>query len=112
MGDQLPFDSINHGPDTEKPTCLCAKTQSLGRVLAAILTGAPERAFGTAEFYAIGESQHEFCRVCTPSNILSLQLYHLRQDGIAEKTSGRRFRYRQSDATSQDFVYGKRARKE
>lgn len=113
MQDELPFGAIDRGKSgAEDTSCVCAAAQSLGKILEAILDAEPQRTFGTKDLYIAGARGRHFCRLCTPRNILSLQLYHLRQSGVAEKIGIGRFRYRRSDTVSADFIYAKRARKE
>ena len=112
MADQLEFESFDPAATPgDAGKCNCACTVSLEKALAYILSEAPDRTFGTADLYAMAARRREFCRVCAPSSILSLRLYHLRQKGVAEKVGRGRFRFRKSDASSPDFVYGKRPRK-
>ncbi len=112
MADQLGFDSVDpSAPPGDAGKCNCASTLSLEKALASILSEAPDRTLGAADLYAVAATRREFCRVCAPSNILSLRLYHLRQKGVAEKCGRGRYCFRKSDASSPDFVYGKRPRK-
>jgi hypothetical protein len=66
------------------------------------------------KLYSTGDILREFtktglgCAYCTPVNIISMQMYHLRQDGGAEAAARGRFRKRESDASSPDFVYAGR----
>lgn len=72
----------------------------------------PDTIFTLRGILRRAESAGEFCKQCTPENRLSLQIYHLRQDGVAEKVGVSQFRYRRSDADTPDFVYARRRRKE
>ena len=51
------------------------------------------------------------CHYCDHPAYVGLLIYHLRQDGVVERVTRGRYRYRVSDAATADFVYGKRRRK-
>ncbi|MGA2393227.1 MAG: hypothetical protein ABSH03_07760 [Candidatus Lustribacter sp.] len=51
------------------------------------------------------------CHRCEHPAYVGLLIYRLRQDGVVERVARGPYRYRVSDATTTDFVYGKRRRK-
>ncbi len=51
------------------------------------------------------------CHRCEHPSCVAMLIYRLRQDGVVERVSRGRYRYRVSDAITGDFIYGRRRRK-
>lgn len=91
--------------------CSCRPSASLRAILASIFTSNHGRIFGYGDLFILGEKAGQFCRACVAPNVIALQVYHLRQDGVVESVGRGRFRYRVSDDATADFVYAGRPRK-
>lgn len=107
-------DSVATQQNLGQPCRRCAgrAVRSRRAFVKALFESERDRVFTLREISRLAEAAGKFCPRCTPENTLSLQIYHLRQDGITEKVGVSRFRYRKSDATTPDFIYARRARKE
>jgi hypothetical protein len=91
--------------------CAGLPVATVRRAIASLLEGEPQRSFTIRELFSLAAVAGDLCHRCHLMQLLSLQMYGLRQDGIAERVSCGRYRFRKGDDSTRDFIYARRERK-